>query len=66
MKLSFTEQQILDAPVASGAEVFRCPDPGCGLPHILLLDDDDQPMAHYIITPELYLEIQEAMHGRQN
>jgi len=61
MKLDVDEEDILNAPVASGGGMFFCPDPKCGLPHLLLVDDFNEPMAHFIISPEFFEEIRAAM-----
>jgi hypothetical protein len=64
VKLDLTEDQILNTPLAYGGGLFFCPEPECGWPHLILLDEDGTPMAHYIIGPELYREIKEAMEKR--
>ena len=64
MKLNLTDVQIRNTPIASGGGVFFCPDPTCHHPHIILVDDDHHPMAHFIIGPEFYAELQAAMAQR--
>ena len=61
MKRNLTEAQIMATPIANGAGVFFCPDPNCHNPHLILLDDDGEPMAHFVIGPEFYAELQAAM-----
>jgi len=61
MKFNFTDAQIWNTPVAHGGGVFFCPDPKCHHPHMLLVDDNNEPMAHFIIGPEFYAELQAAM-----
>jgi len=64
MKLDLTEDEILNTPLAYSGGLFFCPEPECGWPHIILFDEGNEPMAHYIIGPEFYAEIKEAMESR--
>ena len=53
MKLGFTDEEIMATPMAASAGVFYCPDLACQCPHLLLLDADNKPIAHYIIGDEM-------------
>ena len=66
MKFDLSEEDILNTPIAEGAVVFFCPNPDCNLPHMLLLDEDNRPMAHYVIDDNFFAEIERAVHRKKN
>jgi len=66
MKIDFDDDAILATPVAEGAAVFFCPNPGCNQPHILLLDEDNEPMAHFVIGDDFFAELAAAMQRKKN
>lgn len=63
---SFSEDEILAAPVADGAAIFFCPNPDCNLPHMLLVDDDGDPIAHYVVDDDFFAALTAAMQRRKN
>jgi hypothetical protein len=48
MKLD-TEKILRTTPSARGAAVIFCPSPECKRPHIGLFDDNDQPIAQWVV-----------------
>jgi hypothetical protein len=66
MKFDLTDEIIMTTPIAEGAAVFFCPNPDCNQPHLLLLDEDDQPMAHFVIADDFFQELVNAMQRRKN
>ena len=40
-------------PRAYRVEVARCGDPECGCPHLLLFDEDDEPIAQAVLSDEI-------------
>ena len=65
-RVGIKEEDILNTPVADGAAVFFCPNPDCNQPHILLFDEDDELIAHYVISDEFFQELANAMQRRKN
>lgn len=65
-KFDFSEDVILNTPIAEGVAVFFCPSPDCNRPHLLLLDEDDQPMAHFVVGDDFFTELSTAMQRRKN
>jgi hypothetical protein len=55
----------MNVPVASGAAVFFCPDPNCQHPHLLLFDEYDNPMAHFVVDQDFFQKLAGAMNRRQ-
>ena len=66
MKIGIDDEEILAAPIAEGAAIFFCPNPDCNSPHILLLDEDDNIIAHYVIGDDFFAELANAMQRRKN
>lgn len=66
MKIEFNEEQILATPVAEGAAIFFCPNPDCQQPHMLLIDEDDQLMAHFVIGDDFFAELAAAMKRKKS
>ena len=64
VKLNLNYDDLDDVPIAAGGGVFFCPDPTCNNPHIVLVDDDAEPMAHYIVGPKFYAELKTAMEQK--
>jgi hypothetical protein len=66
VKFDLDEEKILRAPIAEGAAVFFCPNPDCNQPHLLLLDEDHAPLAHFVISDAFFQELTAAMQRRKN
>ena len=66
MRIDLDEDAILDTPVAEGAAVFFCPNPQCNQPHLLLMDEDNQPMAHFVVEDDFFAELAAAMQRKKN
>jgi hypothetical protein len=66
MKREFEEDEILAAPVAEGAALFFCPNPDCQQPHLLLIDEDDELMAHFVIGDEFFADLAAAMKRKKS
>jgi hypothetical protein len=65
-QIPFDEDDILAAPVAEGASIFFCPNPDCNLPHVLMIDEDDDILAHYVVDEEFFDALAAAMQRRKN
>jgi hypothetical protein len=48
-KIQLDEELLETVPVAAGVAVFRCTNPGCGHPHLLLLDKHNEPIAQFVV-----------------
>lgn len=59
--LSLTDDQILDTPIADGVGIIPCPDPECRLIHLMLIDEDGEPIAQCTIDPEMFEVLRAAM-----
>jgi hypothetical protein len=62
----FSDEEILSTPVADGAAIFFCPNPDCNLPHVLMIDEDGDPIAHYVIDDDFFTALTAAMQRRKN
>lgn len=62
-----SEDEILETtPVAHGASVIRCPDPQCGLPHIVLFDEDGNALLQFPVPPGFFAALKAAVEKRDN
>lgn len=66
MKHDFSEDQILATPVAEGAAIFFCPNPDCQQPHLLLIDEDNQLMAHFVVGDDFFAGLAAAMKRKKS
>jgi hypothetical protein len=55
-----------EIPAAHGIGIVMCPDPQCGRPHIVLFDEDEEAIAHFILDAETFAILQDAMALRVN
>lgn len=67
-KVQLDEEVLMLTPVAAGVAIFRCNDPACGHPHIVLLDADHEPIAQFVVpdTPGFIEELLREVNKNAN